>query len=123
VEASFIYSKDSIRSLAQQLGYYNTVASWRYLDTYVERVRAVTAEDLKRVARTYLTENSRTVGWYDPTTEGQADAGNGAPAEAAGAAAPSRWVDHYRPGDAADALPGLPASVSEGMPDERAMNA
>lgn len=123
VEASFIYSKDSIRSLAQQLGYYNTVASWRYLDTYVERVRAVTTADLQRVARTYLTENSRTVGWYDPTPEGQADAGDGAPAEAAGAATPSRWVDHYRPGDAADALPGLPASVSEAMPDERAMNA
>lgn len=103
VEASFIYSKDSIRSLAQQLGYYNTVASWRYLDTYVERIRAVTAGDLQRVARTYLTENSRTVGWYDPTHEEQAAAGNGAPAQAAGGAAPARWVDPYRPEGALEA--------------------
>lgn len=103
VEASFIYSKDSIRSLAQQLGYYNTVASWRYLDTYVERIRAVTAGDLQRVARTYLTENSRTVGWYDPTHEEQAAAGNGAPAQAAGGAAPARWVDPYRPEGAFEA--------------------
>lgn len=103
VEASFIYSKDSIRSLAQQLGYYNTVASWRYLDTYVERIRAVTAGDLQRVARTYLTENSRTVGWYDPTHEEQAAAGTGAPAQAAGGAAPARWVDPYRPEGAFEA--------------------
>ncbi|MGE5179233.1 MAG: M16 family metallopeptidase [Bacteroidota bacterium] len=103
VEASFVYSKDSIRSLAQQLGYYNTVASWRYLDTYVERVRAVTAEDVRRVARTYLTESSRTVGWYDPIPETRASAGNAAPAEAAGAGAPSHWVDHYRPESSPDA--------------------
>jgi zinc protease len=114
VEASFIYSKDSIRSLAQQLGYYNTVASWRYLDTYVERIRAVTADDLQRVARTYLTENSRTVGWYDPTPEEQAGAGNGAPAQAAGAAAPSRWVDHYRPEGALGAeAAGMTAATGE----------
>lgn len=97
VEASFVYSKDSIRSLAQQLGYFNTVASWRYLDSYLERVRAVTAEDIRRVASTWLTENSRIVGWYDAVPEPQAAAGSGAPARSAGAAGPSRWVDHYRP--------------------------
>ena len=35
VGASFVYAKDSIRSLAQQLGYFETVASYRYLDTYL----------------------------------------------------------------------------------------
>jgi len=116
VEASFVYSKDSIRSLAQQLGYYNTVASWRYLDTYVERVRAVTADDVRRVARFYLTENSRTVGWFDPIEEGQAGAGEAAPAQASGAGAatqgaagPARWVDHYRPGDEGEGFDHLAA--------------
>lgn len=66
IQASFIYSRDSIRSLAQQLGYYETVASHRYLDTYLERIMGVTAEDLLRTARLYLTEDSRTVGHYDP---------------------------------------------------------
>src|SRR5512140_1869690 len=78
------------------------MASWRDLATYVDRVRAVTAEDVRRVARAYLTESSRTVGWYDPIQEGRASAGDAAPAEAAGAGAPSRWVDHFHPESSPD---------------------
>jgi zinc protease len=116
VEASFVYSKDSIRSLAQQLGYYNTVGSWRYLESYLDRVRAVTAADLQRVARTYLTEDARTVGWYDPTPQREAAAGAdgkrdgvSTPAqllEAGADSAPtlrfggSRIVANYRPSEA-----------------------
>ncbi|HXF58231.1 MAG TPA: pitrilysin family protein [Candidatus Saccharimonadales bacterium] len=69
IQASFIYSRDSIRSLAQQLGYYETVGSYRYLDTYLDRIAAVTREDLTRVARAYLGENTRIVGHYEPTHE------------------------------------------------------
>jgi len=67
IQASFIYSKDSIRSLAQQLGYYETVGSYRYLDTYLEKVSAVTREDVSRVANAYLGEHTRVVGHYEPT--------------------------------------------------------
>jgi len=66
VGASFVYAKDSIRSLAQQLGYFETVASYRYLDTYLDHVRSVEPDDVQRVARQYLTEQTRTVGSYDP---------------------------------------------------------
>jgi zinc protease len=66
VEASFVYSKDSIRSLAQQLGYFETVASYRYLDTYLEHLAAVGPDDVRRVAEAYLVEDARTVGFYDP---------------------------------------------------------
>lgn len=69
LQASFIYSRDSIRSLAQQLGYYETVGSHRYLDTYLDRIAAVSREDVSRVARAYLGENARTVGRYEPTHE------------------------------------------------------
>jgi len=118
VEAGFVYSKDSIRSLAQQLGYYNTVATWRYLGTYLDRVRAVSAADLQRVAAAYLTENSRTVGWYDPTEEAQAagPAGSGGSGDGPGTA-PARWVEHYRPeGDAAAAgASAAPAGAARAM--------
>ena len=67
IQASFIYSKDSIRSLAQQLGYYETVGSYRYLDTYLEKISAVTREDVSRVANAYLGEHTRVVGHYEPT--------------------------------------------------------
>ncbi|HET9251137.1 MAG TPA: pitrilysin family protein [Candidatus Eisenbacteria bacterium] len=66
VEASFVYAKDSIRSLAQQLGYFETVATYRYLETYLDHVRAVGTDEVQRVAREYLTEETRTVGHYDP---------------------------------------------------------
>jgi zinc protease len=66
VQASFVYAKDSIRSLAQQLGYFETVASYKYLDTYLGKIEAVTPEAIQRVARKYLIDDARTVGWYDP---------------------------------------------------------
>jgi len=69
IQASFIYSKDSIRSLAQQLGYYETVGSYRYLETYLDRIGSVTAEDVVRAANTYLGERTRTVGHYEPIAD------------------------------------------------------
>jgi len=66
VAAAFVYSRDSIRSLAQQLGYFETVDSYRYLDTYLARISEVTPEDVRRVAGQYLLEETRTVGHYDP---------------------------------------------------------
>jgi zinc protease len=69
IQASFIYSRDSIRSLAQQLGYYETVGSRRYLDTYLECISGVTAEDVGRVARAYLREDAQNVGHYEPVSE------------------------------------------------------
>ncbi|HEY3156617.1 MAG TPA: pitrilysin family protein [Candidatus Eisenbacteria bacterium] len=66
IQASFTYSRDSVRSLAQQLGYYETVGSYRYLDTYLDLIANVTPEDIQRVARGYLLEDARTVGHYDP---------------------------------------------------------
>jgi len=124
VEASFIYSKDSIRSLAQQLGYFNTVASHTYLDTYVERVRAITAADVQRVAAKYLAEDSRTVGWYDPIATPRADgagAGGGGGSGSAGAgdgdvgvgaARPSKFVEHYRATEAEAAAAASAASAA-----------
>jgi predicted Zn-dependent peptidase len=39
-----------------------TAGSWRYLLTWREEIRRVTPEDVMRAARTYLTEENRTVG-------------------------------------------------------------
>ena len=49
--------------------YYETVGSYTYLDTYLERISGVRPEDVSRVASHYLSEQNRTVGHYDPTSE------------------------------------------------------
>jgi zinc protease len=67
VAAGFIMAQDSAFYRARLLGQLGTIGiGWQYLTTYVERIRAVTAEDVLRVARTYLTESNRTVGILIP---------------------------------------------------------
>jgi zinc protease len=66
IEASFIFSQDSIFSLARQLASYEIVAGWRHWKTYLSGIRAVTAEDVQRVAKKYLTTENRTVGILTP---------------------------------------------------------
>ncbi len=51
-------------SIAIQLLVYEGRGDWRYINTSRERTDAVTAEDLQRVAREYLTKESRTVGVF-----------------------------------------------------------
>ena len=66
LEADFILSQDSIFSLARQIATYEMVASWRDWERYLPGIRAVTAADVQRVARAYLTAENRTVGVLVP---------------------------------------------------------
>ncbi len=67
VEASHIFEQDSNFRRAMLLGQAESVgAGWQKIDQFVERIRAVTAKDIQRVARQYLTEDNRTVGTLIP---------------------------------------------------------
>jgi len=66
IESSFIMSQDSIFYQAMLLGQFETVADWRLLESYVYNIRAVTKEDVMRVAKEYFTEDNRTVGILVP---------------------------------------------------------
>jgi zinc protease len=77
IEAAFIFSQDSVFSLARQLASYEIVAGWRHWKAYLSGIRAVTAEDVQRVAKKYLTAERRTVGILVP---GGAAPGGGEPA-------------------------------------------
>jgi zinc protease len=67
--AQFIYSSDSVSSQAYMLGFLESVHTADMYDEALERLAAVTPDDVRRVARTYLTERNRTVGWFIPTSE------------------------------------------------------
>ena len=45
-----------------QIGQFESVASWKLLETYVDKIRAVTKEDIMRVAKEYFSGDNRTVG-------------------------------------------------------------
>lgn len=61
IEADFLFGQDSVFNLARVLAVYEIVANWRAWDGYLPGIRAVTAADLQRVAKAYLTPDNRTV--------------------------------------------------------------
>ncbi|MGH7852995.1 MAG: M16 family metallopeptidase [Candidatus Binatia bacterium] len=69
VEAAFIFAQDSIFGQAMKIGYYEAVGGWRQMDGYLDGIRKVTREDIRRVARQYLVPDRRTVGTLIPTKE------------------------------------------------------
>jgi len=69
IEASFIMGQDSVFYQAMLLGQYETVASWKLLEHYVDNIRAVTKEDVQRVAKEYFSPDNRTVGILVPVKQ------------------------------------------------------
>jgi zinc protease len=61
IEASFVWQQDSVFSRATVLGRFEMLGSWRLLDDYLPKLRAVTAADLQRVARTYFALDRKNV--------------------------------------------------------------
>lgn len=56
-------------SLADALGEAESVADWTFYTSYAEKLDAVTAEDVARVAKAYFKKTNRTVGYYTPKVE------------------------------------------------------
>ncbi|MBS1252961.1 MAG: putative zinc protease [Anaerolineales bacterium] len=65
-KAQFAYSSESVTNQGYWLGFTSIFADHTWLDNYVDRLAGVTADDVQRVAQTYLAETNRTVGWYVP---------------------------------------------------------
>jgi zinc protease len=76
VEAAHIFEQDSNFRHAMLLGEAETVgAGWRKIEQFVERTRAVTAQDVQRVAGQYLSADVRTTGILIPQPARQQAAG------------------------------------------------
>jgi zinc protease len=63
--ARFVFDNDSISSIAHQIGYFETIASADVFRTLIDRVNAVTLEDVGAAAA-LLTAERRSVGRFDP---------------------------------------------------------
>lgn len=67
VIAADVYKRDSMFYQAMQIGTTETIGfSWKILDDYPNKLRAVTAEQVQAVARKYLLKDNLTVATLDP---------------------------------------------------------
>ncbi|HWX78117.1 MAG TPA: pitrilysin family protein [Candidatus Acidoferrales bacterium] len=69
IESSFIFAQDSIFGQAMKIGYYEANGGWRQMDQYIEGIRRVSREDIRRVAKEYLDRDRRTIGVLVPSKE------------------------------------------------------
>lgn len=69
VRAQIAYSLESVTNQAMQIGMWEVLDSYRRVDTLLEDLSAVTAEEVRRVAQIYLTERRRVVGHFVPVEE------------------------------------------------------
>jgi zinc protease len=65
-KAQFAYSSESVTNQGHWLGYSSIVADTDWFDSFLTKLAAVSAEDVGRVAHTYLARHNRTVGRYLP---------------------------------------------------------
>jgi zinc protease len=62
VEATFVFQEDSVHRRASLLARFELIGGYENKDRFVERMRAVTAADVQRVARTYFSDDNKNVG-------------------------------------------------------------
>ena len=73
--AIFAYGSESITNQAFWMGYSEMFANYNWFLTYLDNLAAVTPADVKRVAREYFRPQSRIVGTYLPTGNGEVSNG------------------------------------------------
>jgi len=65
-KAQFAYGSESVTNQGFWYGFSEVFADYTWFESYLDRLAAVTVDDVQRVAKTYLTRSNRTVGWYVP---------------------------------------------------------
>jgi zinc protease len=67
--ALFSFGSESITNQAFWLGYSEMFADYAWFENYLDRIAAVSADQVLEVGRKYLTSSNRVVGIYQPTGE------------------------------------------------------
>jgi zinc protease len=66
LRARFVYDSDSVTDIAHQLGYFEMIDRWQTYTELLLRLASVTMDQVNQAARTYLTADNRTIGWFEP---------------------------------------------------------
>jgi zinc protease len=68
-----IYQKDSCMSIARGLSEAEVVVGWQQYVDFPALVETITPADIQRVVQTYFIEDCRTVGWFIPKEDAEAE--------------------------------------------------
>jgi zinc protease len=66
LRARLVFENDCITNIAHQLGYFQTIGSWRTVEMLRDRIDAVTTVQVAAAAARRLTAAKRTVGRFEP---------------------------------------------------------
>jgi zinc protease len=67
LRAQVAFGRESVTNQALSLGMWEVLDTYKRVDTLMDEIAAVRADDVQRVAQTYLTEKRRVVGHFLPT--------------------------------------------------------
>jgi zinc protease len=71
--AQFAYSSESVTNQGFWLGYASVVADVDWFESFLDRLAAVTVDDVSRAAAVYLARRNRTIGRYVPAGQEHKD--------------------------------------------------
>jgi zinc protease len=66
LRARLVFENDSITNIAHQLGYFETISSWRAVSSIASKVESVTPDQVAGAAESRLRPSNRTIGWFEP---------------------------------------------------------
>jgi len=66
IRATVAFSRDGSYAVASALNEAIAIGDWKFYTTFLDKIKLVTAEDVKRVAQKYLNEDQSTIGWFIP---------------------------------------------------------
>ncbi|MGH9383677.1 MAG: M16 family metallopeptidase [Vicinamibacterales bacterium] len=70
LRARLVYDAASVTDIAHQLGFFETIGSWRAYHDLQSRLDAVSVDAVHAAATKYLTPANRTIGWFEPMAGG-----------------------------------------------------
>ena len=71
INAEPAFTRDGTYSVASNLNEAIALGDWTYYTTFLEKIKNVSIDDIKRVANTYLTEDQSTTGFFIPKPRDQ----------------------------------------------------
>jgi zinc protease len=66
LRARLVFEQDSVSNIGHQLGFFETIATWRYFPDIASRIDAVTLEEVAKVATERLLSTNRVIGRFEP---------------------------------------------------------